>query len=34
MGKTKFEFLPFTSEKGQKLITEFLRTPEGKREYN
>ena len=28
------EFLPFDSEKGQKLITEFLKTPEGKREYN
>jgi hypothetical protein len=32
-GKT-LEFLPFDSEKGQKLITEFLKTPEGKREYN
>ena len=28
------EFLPFDSEKGQKLITEFLKTPAGKREYN
>ena len=28
------EFIPFDSEKGQKLITGFLGTPEGKQEYN
>ena len=28
------EFLTFDSEKGKKMITEFLKTPEGKREYN
>jgi hypothetical protein len=28
------EFLSFDSEKGKKMITEFLKTPEGKREYN
>ena len=28
------EFLPFDSEKGKKMVTEFLKTPEGKREYN
>lgn len=28
------EFIPFDSKLGQKLITEFLKTPEGKREYN
>ncbi len=30
----EIEFIPFDSVKGQKLITGFLRTPEGKREYN
>ncbi|HHT9136977.1 MAG TPA: hypothetical protein ACFYEK_07005 [Candidatus Wunengus sp. YC60] len=28
------EFIPFDSERGQKLIMGFLETPEGKREYN
>ncbi len=30
------EFVPFESEKGGKLVTEFLKTPEGKKEilYN
>ena len=28
------KFLPFDSEKGKKMITEFLKTPAGKREYN
>lgn len=30
----EIEFIPFDTVKGQKLITGFLRTPEGKREYN
>jgi hypothetical protein len=28
------EFLPFDSEKGKKMITEFLQTSAGKRESN
>lgn len=28
------EFIPFDSPKGQKLINGFLKTPEGKQEYN
>ncbi len=27
------EFLPFDSPKGLKLVTEFLQTPEGKKEF-